>query len=140
MMSGIGSSPAGSRELGMALLEVLVAVTILSAGLVAVYRPLLASHTALHYAENRLEAHRVLVNRLWQNEEAAVRTGSRTPLNASETVAIGRKAFHYRSFAKEISQDRKLYEVEAEISWASGGITKKLGHSTYVYMQAPKRG
>ena len=124
----------------MGLLEVLVAVTILSVGLVAVYRPMLSSYSALRYAENRLKAHRVLVNRLWHNEEAAVRAGSPALLNVTETIASGRKAFYYRSFAQSISQDRKLYEVRAEVSWVSSGITKKLRHSTYVHMQAPKRG
>mgnify|MGYP000658950249 CR=1 FL=1 len=120
-----------SNQNGIALFELLVSAMILSAGIIVVYQPLIASISGLHDADYRLAANRVLTEQLWGIQTAA-RRESRFPVEfATGVVTDGQKTYYFGYRQKAVSEDEKLYEVEGTLSWKTGSRSKAIKRTVY---------
>jgi len=117
---------------GMTLFEVLVAVVILSGGLLMVYRPFLSCLAAVYESEYRIQANRLIRNELWLLQETASRT-HKLPLEAPslKTLTSGNRAYEYSVSWKPFDVDKRLYKVHAAISWKTGARKRMLYRSVY---------
>lgn len=118
---------------GFTLIEVLLSVVILSAGLVAVDQILLrlAGHTG--YLEHRGEASRLAANKKWEAEQEAEKKGSAP---TGQGVLLGaRKAFSYQLKSKGVEGQAGLLEMELAVGWEESGIKKDI-HRTF-YLSLP---
>lgn len=107
-----------------------MSAVILSAGIIAVYQPLLSSISGLHDAEHRLAAGRVLSEQLWLIQSGMVRLG-RFPHESPGAVTVGNKAFYFGYREKPLTSDGKLYSVEGLVSWQSGSKRKSIKRTVY---------
>jgi Tfp pilus assembly protein PilV len=125
---------SGSRAWtrGVALFEVLLCVVLLSVGLVAVYRPLLAAVTVLHHAECRLTANRLMEDKLWGMEEKLRRQKQTSLMIKDDVVTHGSQVFHHRAQAFPVSPDQKLLLLKSTIWWKGAAKTYRVTRDVYV--------
>ena len=117
------------NQKGMTLIEVLLAVVVLSIGLVAVHRALLASFQTLKYAENRLEAERILSEKKWELEDYLSRM-KRLPASLSnETVSLGSRKASYSLTTDSLGLD--FFVVTHRLQWNFQGQVKRIALKTY---------
>lgn len=118
---------------GMTLFEVLVAVVILSTGLVVLYRPFLTGLDAIYDSEARIQANRLLRNEIWSLQEQAMRT-KKLPLEGAQvrTLSAGNKAYEYSVSWKPFDADKRLYKVYAAMSWKTGAKKRTYYRAAYV--------
>jgi type II secretory pathway pseudopilin PulG len=118
------------------LLELMIAITILSVGIILVIRSFLGSSTALDVSYNRTQAVKFLDNKLADLENKAfLEKGSVKVSSSKEETSIGmRKAV----FSSEIynldtdSEKKYLNEVNYSLAWKEGNIEKNEIIATYL--------
>lgn len=113
------------------MFELLVSAMILSAGIIIVYQPLMASITGLYDAEYRLSANRVLTEQLWGIQTAARRQGRFPVEYDTGVVTEGKKTYFFGYRHKALGDDAKLYEVNGTISWKTGSRTRSIQRTVY---------
>jgi len=119
------------RSSGIALLEVLMSVAILSAGLISIYQPLLSSLSALAYADYRMEASRLMSNQIWEWKQASYQT--RILPGPSSGILLGRdKTFEFKALTSLLPSERGLTQVDFVVNWQAGGQSKQVKRSLYV--------
>ncbi len=111
---------------GFALLEVLLAVVILSVGVIVVYQPLLASLSALNYADDRMEANYLISKELWELENKVYETGRFVERAQDETLLGKTRTYQYEMSSTSLSDDDKLFSINQRISWSSSGQKKTM--------------
>lgn len=122
------------NQKGMTLIELLISVAILSASLIVIYKPLLAASTALHIAEERQEAFRLVDRQFWQIKEKLYEEDFTPPTEMSGALNGKTHAYHYRIFFKPLTDDDRLYRIHTVIEWKSAGIPKSLNRTIYFYL------
>ena len=133
-MSPIGYKPprAFAKGKGIALIEILVALVVLTAGLIIVYQPLLGAVTALDDALKRLEARRFAAGKIWQFQEDSFREG-RFKAKPPQGVLMGVKTpFEYETRSTALTPEEELYELEFMISWRTGHVMRRVKRTTYI--------
>jgi hypothetical protein len=114
----------------------MIAITILSVGIILVIRSFLGSSTALDVSYNRTQAVKFLDNKLADLENKAfLEKGSVKVSSSKEETSIGmRKAV----FSSEIynldtdSEKKYLNEVNYSLAWKEGNIEKNEIIATYL--------
>lgn len=122
-----------SRERGIALLEILLSVVILSTGLVLVLRPFITSASYLRDAENRLLAGHLIDEELWAAEMQFQRTGHFGNVLSPRSISYEDRIFQYRGLSQNGSTaypDPDLRErtarVKAVLSWKTGSKSHEI--------------
>ena len=125
---------------GIALLEVLLSVVLLSAGLIAVYQPLLASVSAMDYLDYRVESRRLIANFIWNVTDAAVKTRTLPAEPETGTLMGGRRVVRYRAAIRPLTKDSALSQLDVTVFWQAGGRKRELTHALYLALpyEAPK--
>ena len=124
--------PAVQSNSGISLVEGLACVVILSIGIVAVYRPLLTSLSAVSYLETRGEANRLLENRIWEfKEQARTKRGLETQVH--ETLIGSRRTYllEVRTIPLDSGENLKLCRSEFSLSWKAGGQMKRINRTIF---------
>jgi len=122
------------KPTGIALLEILISVTVLSTGLIAVFRPLLVSLSAFTYADRRVEAHRLLKNFVWDLENRAREDGSLSDVQTAG-VLLGRgHIYNYDLTVSPLDEKERLHQLDFVVRWPSGGYSKELRRSFYLWI------
>lgn len=121
--------PAGQS--GLSLIEVLICVALLSAGLVTVYQPLLRSLSVIHDAENRVIANRLSHNRIWEIKEQMARTGALPESSGREILTYKDRAFEFYWGETALDSANQFYRLDTKTAWFLGSKKKNILRSVY---------
>ena len=113
-MSRTGSKYLGSRVEGLTLIEVMLAVVILSVGLVGIARAYMASIGALGIGRENTGAFCLLKQKMGEVEEEALKEGGLSPVNSRGNFEGEYNDYAWSSDIKLVSE--KLVEVDLEVS------------------------
>lgn len=123
-----------SDSKGLSLIEVLLAIVILSVGILGVLRPMLSVAGVLNYIEERNEGSRVIRNKIWELEDEIFY--EKKPLRAqyNETFPIRDRSFQYRVSTKPFGRYKGLYDAQLTLSWAQERKRKSVQRAFYLLM------
>ncbi|MCM8774735.1 MAG: hypothetical protein NC930_00025 [Candidatus Omnitrophica bacterium] len=125
-------------QTGMILLEILLSVLVLSVGLIAVYRPLLASLSALDYADTRLEARHFIADRIWECQRAILEKKRLPTMVQKQPVVLNKRQAYYQVKIMPLSPDNHLLRLNHVVWWRAGGRIKNVKQFTYVNLPYEK--
>lgn len=120
------------KKAGMTLIEVLLSVTILTIGLLVLYRPFLTSLDAITYVNDRIEADRLLSHLVWEWERAAKESNLIVPNGVSGILYGNNKIFHYSADTKITESMFDLEKVVLALNWTNAGQKKSLSKEFYI--------
>jgi len=124
------------KRKSFSLIELMVAVTILSVGIILVVRSFLGSSTALDASYNRAQAVKFLDNKLADLESKAfLEKGSVRLSSSKEETSIGMRKAVFSSEIYNLDTDSKekyLNEVDYTLAWKEGNIEKNEIIATYL--------
>ena len=111
-----------SKNKGFLLLEVMLAVTILSVGLVMVARSYAASLCAVKVSQDLLVANLLLEEKIWQKQEEKLRTQTLIPDNEQGSFPSPFERFNYEiNFEKQedlpMEYQGSLYKSTFNVFW-----------------------
>lgn len=116
---------------GFSLIEVMVTLCLLSLGIVMIHQSLLSSLNTITFLSNRLNAGFELGNRLWEIEESLKSAKDIAQLPKSVRSLSNGLDFDCTFDAKELDASKKLYQIQATLSWLEQGRNKRLVRSAY---------
>ncbi len=119
------------QKTGMTLLEVLISVSLLSFGIVAIFQPLLTSLSALNYVDTRSEASRLAANFLWELKEQSTQSKNFLLRSGSGKLIGQTKTYNYDLSVNRFESARDLREVKLSVLWISGGQKKQVERIAY---------
>lgn len=119
---------------GMILVEILTAVVILSVGLIGVYRPIMASFSALEHARIIDLAGRTIQEKAWALEMQLKGKTVAGVSEESQRISLGTRKADYQWKIKPVSSDNYLIETTHKISWKSAGRVKSYSQVLYLWV------
>lgn len=135
MMLPIGKngSVQGLRlaQAGFSLIEVLLSVVILSAGLVLINQTLLQSLVAADYANTRARADRAANKRIWEVKSLVWTERARPPVKEDGVLLEDKDTFTYQINSTGVRGSQFLYEVRLSLKWLNSGREKGLTRAFY---------
>ena len=134
MISTIGSKPR-RRSKGFTLIEILVALVVLSVGLVSVFRTFIASLNHLSHLTNRLYADNTLDNQ-FQILERKLRAYKALPVEIDEkhSINMGHKEFQVsqQMVLAAVEDFPDLFHLTLIFNWDEHGKEIKISRSGYI--------
>jgi len=116
---------------GFSLVEILLCVVVLAAGIVIVYQPLLSSFQTLRYLDHRLEADRYIESRIWETQNDVFARQS-VPADRQEQIAFtDGRSVKYAMEVKPIWTD-KLFLGRFGMKWLQAGREKSIVREAYI--------
>jgi len=139
MISSTGKRAPGLPGIGgFTLVEVMLSVVILMAGVIVIDQILLASMSRLSFLEHRFEANRLLANKIWEVQDLINRTGT-APKNFDDSVLMGHeRVYNYAMQAKPVGKSGDLYRADFRIAWTEAGWAQKIVRTYYLGMPYEK--
>lgn len=128
------------REGGFTLVEVLISVAILACGIMAVSRVLLSLVGALNYAEGRMDANRLISNKIWELKDQARRTKKWVKMRDAGKLYGGVKVYDYEVSSQALDPGNYLYQVQVRLGWQASGRKHVLDRFTYLVLPRKKAG
>jgi prepilin-type N-terminal cleavage/methylation domain-containing protein len=125
------------REGGFTLIEVLISVAILACGIIAVNRVLLSLVGALNYAEGRMDANRLISNKIWELKDQTRRTRKWVKMQDNGKLYGGVKVYDYEVSSQALDPGNFLYELRVRLGWQSSGRKNVLDR--FAYLVLPRR-
>jgi len=109
-------------QTGFSLLELMLAVTILSVGMVIVIHSYVTSLRAVRTSSSFLAANLLLEEKIWESQEEQIRLGEIVPEEKQGEFALPFEAFSYKiNFEKEQFEGQEesspLYKSTFEVFW-----------------------
>ena len=126
---------AKMKKNGFTFVEVLVALSIISFGLVAIIQSFLISIDRMNYLTNRLYAMISLDDRI-ENIERMLKVHNALPFDAdkSDVMRVGAKdvSFFHRVDIREIDNLSDIFQIDLVVSWEEINGKKSISGATYV--------
>lgn len=129
-----------NNQKGLSLVEMVLAVVVFSVGLVAIDQMLLASYSNFHYLSNRMEAERLLANKIWEIESRLSHGGAFPNAREAGNLMGTRKRYFYEiktetKAESEQGSDPKmlLQEANLHLQWNETGRKKGFTRSFYLF-------
>lgn len=120
------------KNKGFLLLEVLLAVTILSLGLVLVLRSFVSSLKAIKISQDILVANLLLEQKIWQKQQELARGAQLSFLDEDGSFSAPFESFSYRiSFTKE-GDLPLLYRTTFQVLWQRANKKHSRNYLTYL--------
>ena len=116
------------------LVELMIASTILSIGIVMVLRSFLSSASVLDTGENRIMAAQFLEQKMAGLEEEAVKNGEIDPLNSEEQLLLNNRKAVFTTEIAHLEDEaiaEKISLATLTLSWREAGKERKKELSTY---------
>jgi prepilin-type N-terminal cleavage/methylation domain-containing protein len=124
MMSRIGRR-------SFTLIEVLVCVAILSAGIIFVFESFFTCLNAFGRYANYLNVFPWMNEKLWQAEDEIVRQQRATFLENQGEFESGGKTFYWQLTSNLVDKDAKLYRLDLTVSWQEANKKRELRRQIY---------
>jgi type II secretion system protein I len=122
-------------SLGFTLIEVLVAISLLSLGLVMIFKAMFISFNRIEHLTNRFYASAVLDNRISTIQRMLiVYKALPVEMNVSEKVNIGMRPIEFKQEMAfhEVEDYMDVFELDLDLVWEEQGRKVKLGRSAYL--------
>ena len=122
---------------GVTFFELLIAVTILATGMVAIYKVLLLSLDYQDYLMQRLYANTLIDYKIESIQQDFQETGPAALALKGETeeAVLNNKhiAFQFSYDFKNLGDLKKIFQLDVVLSWADHGRSFHLARSAYVF-------
>jgi prepilin-type N-terminal cleavage/methylation domain-containing protein len=116
---------------GFTLIEVMVAVAVLSFGLVMVYQAFFIVLDSFNYSADYLEIVSWMDEKIWQVQDSIMRTGA-LETNSSQGEFISRnKKFDWILFSSVLNGNGNISAVNLEVNWKESRRKVKATRSCY---------
>jgi prepilin-type N-terminal cleavage/methylation domain-containing protein len=123
-------SRIGNKK-GFTLIEVMVAVAVLSFGLVMVYQAFFIVLDAFNYSADYLEIAPWMDEKIWQSQDSIMR-GEGLENNPGQGEFMTRnKKFSWLLSSRALDPSSNLSEVNLEVTWKEGRRNVKVSRSGY---------
>jgi prepilin-type N-terminal cleavage/methylation domain-containing protein len=123
------------RKRGLTLVEVLVSVVILTAGLTMILKSFFAAAAAADTAQNRIQALSFLEERANDLRRAKLSGGKLDRQPLSGQARLNNREFTWQAalnpFSLDANHTQNLTEVNFQINWQEAGRAKNAGLSAY---------
>lgn len=126
------------RRRAFSLIELMVAVSILAIGIVAIARSFLSASNALSNGDNRILALNLLEGKMAEIEEEALKDSDNlTP--TQQDIVISSKTFNYRADLDKIKagegEEGSLNKVSLNAGWKEGSMPYDEILATYINIE-----
>jgi type II secretion system protein I len=114
------------------LVEVMVALAILSSGLVAVYQGLLGLMDAIESLSNRLQAECLIDNKIWEIENDIKSPATSKEKEAGTGILAKAKGLEWQTSALPLKEAGSLGEIKIVLSWQEKGRQAAVSRNAYL--------
>jgi len=125
----------GIRKEGFTLIEILVTMTILSVGIVAIFKTYLISLDQINHLTYRLYATTILDNRI-STTERMLRAFQALPIDLQHTekVDLGHKTVNFEQELNisKVEDFLNVFEIDVTLKWMENDHQKQLSRSGYI--------
>ena len=123
-----------SRERrGFTLVELILALVILSVGIISVQRVLIGSLSALSVIENWSQAERLLEGKIWALDREVRENGKKFQKRQDRGTLLGsERTYQYDMTLRPIDPGAHLMEVRASVSWGGAGGGRSIKRIFYL--------
>ena len=127
----------GSKR-GLALMEVMVSVAIMSVGLVAIIQAFITAVGALRTAQNRVYARQILEDKMIEIEQELIEEGGVEPGSSRGEIELGNRSFDWSleispvEEGEELDLSEELNESRLSVSWQEANRAKDVLLVTYL--------
>ena len=137
MVVGMSLTPEGAaqnaeKKNGFTLIEVMVTVSILAFGIVAIYEALFICLDTFSYYSNSLQAQTWLEEKIWEVQDEFIRTEFINTGQTNGTVKIRNKMFYWRTGLNRIGGDQSLYRLDLSLGWTQGNRKPNISREVYI--------
>lgn len=115
---------------GVTLIEIMVAVAILSCGLIPIFQALFVSVNAFSASTNYSNLHAWMDEKIWDMKDEVMR-GSIGTAEQGGRVTLANKEFDWSVSVNLIDADQELYRLRLLVSWKEGNKEKSLTRTAY---------
>lgn len=119
----------------LSLVELMIAVSVLSVGIVFVLRSFLTCSSALEHTSIKIKALQILEQKISALEEKSRLEKGVLPGRAQESLILANREADFQSFISPIDEEEfkdEINSVELNLSWKEGGSIKSEAIFTYV--------
>ena len=121
------------QQRGLSLIELLLAVVILSIGIVGVLKPMLSAVKVLATLDTRNAVHGWLRGKIWEIQDDAEFSKKNFNLNEQEPVLLNDRPFDFEASSQSLVTDpQELDSLRLTVSREQGGAAKILAREIYV--------
>ena len=120
------------KKIGFTLIEVMVTVSILAFGIVAIYEALFICLDTFSYYSNSLQAQTWLEEKIWEVQDELIRQEYISTGQTNGTVKIRNKMFNWRTGLNRIGGDQSLYRLDLSLGWTEGNRKPNISREVYV--------
>jgi len=115
---------------GFTLIEVMVAVAVLSFGLVMVYQAFFIVLDSFNYSADYLEVSPWMDEKIWLAQDSIMRGGSENNTGQGEFI-LRNKKFNWSLSSRALDPISNLSEVNLEVTWKEGRRSVLASRSFY---------
>lgn len=119
---------------GFTLVEVVLSLVILTAGIAAVYRPLISGMSSMNYLGQRMEAEQILVQKIWEFDLQANTMGGLLQKTNRDVVTSRTKTYTVKLSAEPHPAFQQLQTVEGTVFWQAGNRSRSLRRTAYIWI------
>jgi prepilin-type N-terminal cleavage/methylation domain-containing protein len=113
------------------LIEVMVAVAVLSFGLVMIYQAFFVVVDTFNYGADYLEVSPWITEKLWQAQDSIMRKGELEDNSPEGELFLRNKKFTWALRKTPVSGIKNLVALELEISWKEGKRFVQVSRNCY---------
>lgn len=122
----------GGRR-GFTLIEVILSIVILAAGIIAVQRVFIGTFSALSVIENWSQAERLLEQKIWSLEREVREKGRKFKRRQESGLLLGAdRTYQCDVSLRELGPDANLLEAQAVVSWGKQGVGRSIKRTFYL--------
>ena len=119
------------KKNGFTLIEVMVAVAVLSFGLVLVYQAFFISLDAFNYSADYLAIACWMDEKIWESQDNIMRTGSLQDYQLQGEFLARNKLFSWQVSSNLLDQNSNLTAVNLQVNWKEAKRSVKASRFCY---------
>ena len=121
-----------TRLTGFTLFEVMVAVAILSLGVVLIYRTFLTSLATFKYYSTNLQAQCWMGEKIWEVEDSLLYRKGLGAGKRSGNLFLGNRKIAWRISVDSISPTEEFYQLDLTLFWQENNRRITISRTTYI--------
>jgi prepilin-type N-terminal cleavage/methylation domain-containing protein len=120
---------------GFTLIETLVAVSVLSLGLVMLYEAFFSCLNAFSYSQRRLDVQQWMDEKLWELEDELIRRGALVMVEHAGRFTKNNNHFFWQMSIDllDSASEANLYRLDLNVYWRQAQKNIRLSQAAYVH-------